>query len=435
MNTASAPPLNGSLPVVPVVGEIETFLQEVMRLLEPDAAEQRRSGPGRPLILPTVCLWGGLLVCLVRGFTSQTAIWRLLTFQGLWTYPRFALSDQAVFKRLATEGTQFLERLFVLVRTMLADRIAPYAFQGLAPWATAVLALDETTLDPWARRLPGLRHRSPGDPELLPGKLAGIFDVRRQQWQHVQYLPDAQQNEKVAAWELVEHTPLGSLILADLGYFGFAWFDHLTDLKRWWVSRLRAKTSYQVLHTYYQDAQVFDGLVWLGAYRADRAKHSVRLVQFPVGEHVYRYITNVLDPHQLTLREMAQLYARRWDFELAVNLVKTHLRLHLLWSSKLVVMLQHIWAVLIIAQILHALQMEIAGRAGVDPFDVSLQLLVEYAPQYAYEGKNVVTIFVEQGRELGFIRPSTRTKVRAPTIPLDEITPCPPDLVLVRSAR
>jgi hypothetical protein len=375
------------------------------------------------------------LVCLVRGFTSQTAIWRLLTFQGLWTYPRFALSDQAVFKRLATEGTHFLERLFVLVRTVLADRIAPYAFQGLAPWATAVLALDETTLDPWARRLPGLRHRSPDDPELLPGKLAGIFDVRRQQWQHMQYLPDAQQNEKVAAWELVEHTPPGSLLLADLGYFGFAWFDHLTDLKRWWVSRVRAKTSYQVLHTYYQDAHVFDGLVWLGAYRADRAKHGVRLVQFPVGEHVYRYITNVLDPHQLTLREMAQLYARRWDFELAVNLVKTHLRLHLLWSSKPVVMLQQVWGVLIIAQILHALQLEIAGRAGVDPFDVSLALLVEYAPRLAAEGYNPVDLFVERGREMRFIRPSRRVRIQAPEIPWDALKPVPPNLSLLRTPR
>ena len=31
---------------------------------------------------------------------------------------------------------------------------------------------------------------------------------------------------------MVPDLPKGSLILADLGYFGFAWFDHLTDLGR-----------------------------------------------------------------------------------------------------------------------------------------------------------------------------------------------------------
>ena len=35
-----------------------------------------------------------------------------------------------------------------------------------------------------------------------------------------------------------------------------------------------------------------------------------------------------------------------------------------------------VWAVLIIAQILQALRVESAGRAGVDPFEVSMALLV-----------------------------------------------------------
>ena len=45
--------------------------------------------------------------------------------------------------------------------------------------------------------------------------------------------------------------PAGTLVLADLGYFGFAWFDWLTDRGYHWLSRLRAKTSYKVIHTFY----------------------------------------------------------------------------------------------------------------------------------------------------------------------------------------
>jgi len=72
-------------------------------------------------------------------------------------------------------------------------------------------------------------------------------------------------------------------VLADLGYFAFPWFDDLTDRRSWYVSRLRLTTSDAVPHTSYRDGETFDGVVWLGAYRADRAKHAVRLVQFRHG--------------------------------------------------------------------------------------------------------------------------------------------------------
>ncbi len=125
----------------------------------------------------------------------------------------------------------------------------------------------------------------------------------------------------------------GALILADLGYFGFEWFDDLTKGGYHWVSRLREKTSYTVLHRYYDKDGVFDGLIFLGAYRADRAAHAVRLVQFQVGKRRFEYITNVLDPQKLPMHEIARLYMRRWDIELGFKLVKRYLGLHLLWSG------------------------------------------------------------------------------------------------------
>ena len=129
------------------------------------------------------------------------------------------------------------------------------------------------------------------------------------------------------------------------------------------------------------------------------------------------------------------MYARRWDIELAFQTIKRHLGLHLRWSAKPVVIQQQVWAVLIIAQILPALRLEIAGRAGVDPFEVSLALLVQYLPEYAYTGQDPVTVFVTQGRALGFIRPSRRTRSRAPTRRPEHLVPCPPGLVLIRPAR
>lgn len=418
-----------------LLDEIERFVRDAVAQLAPDPAEQARAGPGRPRVLPALGLWAGLLVGVLRGAGSQQALWRLLSVSGLWDYPRFPVTDQAVRDRLAAGGIEELVGLFRQVSALLAARVAPYADATLAPFAAEVVALDASTLDQLARTLPALRGVPPGDDRLLPGKLAGRFDLRRQQWQLVRHIADPHENDKVAARDLLAGLPAKSLVLADLQYFAFPWFDELTEAGYHWVSRYRAKTSYEVLHTYYQEGDTFDGLVWLGAYRADRAKHAVRLVQYRHHGALYRYLTNVLDPTLLPLYEIARLYARRWDFELAVKLVKRHLGLHLFWSAKPVVVQQQVWATLCIAQILHALQLEIAGRAGVDPFEVSLALLVEYLPRLARAGQDPLALFVEQGRRAGFIRPSTRTVIRAPTIAPAQLAPVPPGLVLERPPR
>ena len=120
---------------------------------------------------------------------------------------------------------------------------------------------------------------------------------------------------------------------------------------------------------------------------------------------------------------------------MAFALVKQHLHLRLLWSSKSEVIQHPLWATVIIVQILQALRLEIAHKAGVDPFEVSMALLVEYAPRYAYEGRDPIAIFVERGRDLGFIRPSRRTRIRAPVIAPKARQPAPPDLVLIRTPR
>ena len=430
-----APAQTGSRDHKSVVGDIESFLQDAIRDLQPDLQERRRRGPGRPRILPSLCLWAGMLVCVLRGFSSQSVLWRLLTQTGLWFYPRFPVTDEAVYKRLVKDGTQPLERLFAHITQVLASRLAPYSIHDLVPFATSVLALDQTTLDKMARTLPSLRPLTDEDASLLPGKLTGLFDIRLQQWRQLRYIEDPHQNERVSARDMLRSLAPGALILCDLGYFGFAWFDYLTDAGHFYVSRLRAKTSFECIHTFYQQGDCFDGLVFLGAHRADRAQHAVRLIRFRVGTTTFSYITNVRDPGQLSIVDIARLYTYRWDIELAFKLIKRELGLHLLWSAKTVVIQQQLWAVLIISQVLQALRLEIAGRAGVDVYDVSMPLLVQWVPQLAYTGQDPVAFFVERGRAAGFIRPSRRTRAQAPIVPAELVKPIPDGLVLSRTPR
>jgi Transposase DDE domain len=421
-----------SIPRTPTVGEVEPFLRALIADLEVTgwAAPAHR---GRPPILPALALWGGLLSCVLHGWSTQTELWRRLSQYGLWDYRRLAISDQAVYHRLARDGTQPLEELFAAVTALLADRLRPYAQHHLAPFASGVYAVDSTTLDPLARRLADLKDLSAR--ERLAGKLAGLFDVRRQQWVRLLDRAAAVENDKGSARDLVAELPTGSLLLFDLGYFAFRWFDELTDAGQWWVSRLRASTSYEIAHVCYEAGDTLEAIVWLGAHRADRAKHAVRLVQFRQGGVVRRYITNVLDPHRLPMALVAELYARRWDFEMAAQLLKQHLGLRLRWSSKRAVVLQQVWAVLIIAQIVQALRLEIAGRAGVDVFEVSLPLLVAHLPRFAAKGYDPVAEVVAAGVRWGFIRPSRRTQITAPVLDPAHVVPPPEDLVLIRTPR
>jgi hypothetical protein len=79
------------------------------------------------------------------------------------------------------------------------------------------------------------------------------------------------------------------------------------------------------------------------------------------------------------------------------------------------------------------LQLEIANKAGVDPLDVSLPLLVEYLPRWS--DVDFIDLVVTRGREAGFIRPSRRIRIQTPLINQHDYLPPPHDLALVRDPR
>lgn len=277
------------------------------------------------------------------------------------------------------------------------------------PLPLASLRLYETILDPVARLLAPLRALPTGDPGLVPGKIAALCDVRLPQWRDFRFLPDAAENCQVHASDLLRTVLTGSLLLFDRGSFSFPWFDARSRQGYWWISRQRERVRYSVLHVSYQQGETFAGLVWLGATR-DQAACAVRLLHFRLGGTLYRYLTNVRKPLVLPLAEMARLYARSFDIELAFRLLKEHLGLRLVFSSKLLVIQQQCLACLLLAQLLPAFQVELAARAEVDPFDISLPLLLKALPILMRRRQDPMTLLVAHGQQMGIIRPSTRKR-------------------------
>jgi hypothetical protein len=118
--------------------------------------------------------------------------------------------------------------------------------------------------------------------------------------------------------------------------------------------------------------------------------------------------------------------------ELAFCVLKEHLHLSQLWSAKWEVVQVQIWAGLLLAQLFHGLQVQLAAQQGVEPFDVSIDLLVELVPPLLQRGIAPLPLLGRLGRELGLIRPSTRIRVQTPFVDATWITPAPPEALRPR---
>ena len=411
---------------MPSLHQVEEYVLHQSQALVP--VGRRR---GKPATLTALHLCLGIVLCGLEGFGSQLKLWRRFCLEPIGPFAPVCVVDQAVYNRLA-RAAGAMRAFFEQVSGWMGEQLVGLEDRTLAPWATQVLALDESTLDAVGRWLPELRRVLPGDPRRLSGRISALFDLRRQQWVRVELWQEAVANCKQQARLLLEGLQQGTLLLFDRGYLSFPWFDELTERNLWWISRYANHATMQVRHILYQGDGVLDAIVWLLIYRADRARYAVRLVQFYQHGRLHRYLTNVLDPQQLSLADIARLYARRWDIELAFCLLKEHLQVSQLWSAKWEVVQVQIWCALLLAQVFHGLQVQLAAQEGVDPFEVSIDLLVEVVPRLLQRGIAPLPFLGRVGREVGLIRPSTRIKVQVPFVDATWITPAPPEALQPR---
>ena len=379
---------------------------------------------GRPARLSQLHLCLGIVLAGLRGFGSQLAFWRMLCMQPIGPFEPVHVVDQAVYNRLE-RAAGLMAAFFEQVSALLRQQLEGLADASLAPFATQVLALDESKLDAVGRWLPQLRGVRAGDSALLAGRISALFDVRLQQWVRVALLQEASANCKLYASQMLAGLASGTLLLFDRGYLSFPFFDELSEQGLYWISRYANEVSYELRHVLYQGDGVLDAIVLLGCYRSDQAKYPVRLLQFFCQGRRYRYLSNVLDPQLLPVAEVARLYGRRWDIELAFRVLKEHLQLSQLWSAKWEVLCVQLWCGLLLAQLFHGLQVQLAAQAGVDPFDVSIDVLVDVVPTLLGQGIAPLPYLRQWGEHLGVIRPSRRLAVETPFIDASWITAAP----------
>jgi hypothetical protein len=103
--------------------------------------------------------------------------------------------------------------------------------------------------------------------------------------------------------------------------------------------------------------------------------------------------------------------------ELAFKLLKREVGLCLWWGARPEVVMIQIWIALILAQVLHALHLQVALQAEVEPFDVSMHVLIEVMPIVPGPLHCLVQRLVLDGRALGLIRPHQRVNPHIAEVP------------------
>jgi hypothetical protein len=192
------------------------LLALLSQLLRPSDGSQQPRGRGNPGKVSCEHLWLAFLQGILMQVEHVADIWNSLLWQQLGPFAPVNLSYNAVRQRLLAEGTAGLEALLQRINSGLRARasLASALPQHLAAFAKQVVALDECTLERLRRLCADLREDPLGSPRLMAGKLAGLFDLRTQQWIRLQWREESWANCKVAVLLLLEGLPAGSLILA-----------------------------------------------------------------------------------------------------------------------------------------------------------------------------------------------------------------------------
>jgi hypothetical protein len=331
--------------------EIEQVLTRLRELLSPATfAAARLTLPeatlrNRVLSLPAMT---ALVVSLVyRQIASLGELTRVLALEGaLWLEPT-TVSRQALSKRLRTIPASLFAHLFAAVverqqaqsaaaEDAASAAILPQWQRRLRERFTAVWVADGSTLEALRGRV-GPEATSTDKAttkavtERLGGKMMVVVEAFTARPICALYDTDAAANDKRFNGAVAERLPPNGLLVFDLGFFSFPFFDEITGAGKSFVTRMREKTAYRTLRVIAHGDRYRDEVIEVGLYRSNPCAHPVRMVSVLWGTKWYRYLTSVLDPDVLSAQEVAALYRSRWRVEDAFAVTKRLLGLSYLW--------------------------------------------------------------------------------------------------------
>jgi hypothetical protein len=404
---------------LPAVAEIEAELTALLTpgLFAPRQLERRDPRNPERLIrlrarILTLPVMVALVVSLVwRRLGAIAEVQRVLAQEGLlWVAP-LQVSEQALAKRLDTLPASALAAVFTEVSARLQAQPPPQ-LPGLEQWAevrarfSRVAMVDGSTLEALRKKTQTLQTQ-PG--LVLAGRVMAMVEAftHRPLWQL--YTEDAAANDKRFAAQILAAVPLGGLLIFDLGFFSFLWFDDFTDQQKWFVTRQRHKTAYRVTHVLAHGPYYRDELIAVGLHPSNPCRHPLRLVSVLWRGQWYRYLTNVLDPTQLSARQICELYRRRWRIEDAFLITKRVLDLAYLWKASANGVQLQLYATFLFYLVLLNVCQQVAQSLNEPLEQISVEMVFRAFYHYSRaltrgETVDLVTYLAQHAKLLGLVK-------------------------------
>jgi hypothetical protein len=223
------------------------------------------------------------------------------------------VSRQAFSKRLKTMPWQIYRDLLAVFFLAYSELVKPE--QDLYQGIYTVQAIDGSVVDVAARLIrtwSGLPGRGGGPSRKAQAKIHTLFNVTMG-IPSVIITTGAKRSERRQARKLVlEAVKCGfTILLTDLGYFEFAFFQRLMKAGVFFVARLKERTRCRRLKRLGRR----DWLVRVGGWTPHQPTLTLRRVGVREGREIYWYLTNLLPEHGMTPNDIRVLYRKRWSIE------------------------------------------------------------------------------------------------------------------------
>jgi IS4 transposase len=403
---------------LPAVEDVEQRLLDVLSpsLLAPHQLERRDPRQPERLIrmrqrLLTLPVIVAITVSLVwRRVPSIAEVQKLLAHEGLLGVAPLQVSPQAIIKRLDVLPAAVLGQLLAEVCARLQAQAPPaLPHPGWAPVREhfpLIAIVDGSTLEALRKKTQVLREHAG---LVLGGKMMVMVEAfsHRPLWQL--YTDDAAANDKRFVAEILAALPVGGLLVFDLGFFSFLWFDNFTASDRFFVTRMREKTAYRTVQELSSSPHYRDELIQVGQYRSNPCTYPLRMVAVWWQGTWYRYLTNVLDPQVLSARQVCELYRRRWRIEDAFALTKRLLDLAYLWTGSTNAVQLQIYATLLFYAVLVTLCQQVAQALGEPLERISVEMVFRAFYHYSRtvqhgRSDDLVSFLAEHANLLGIVK-------------------------------
>lgn len=330
----------------PPAEAIEARLVELIHPATYAQMDYYRSLGLRQRILTLPVMVALVLSLLWRQMGSVADAVRSLEEHGLLWAEAVRVTQQAVSERLRTFPAVLFQRILLEVLPVMQSRWQgrQRPLEARMAWAQqqfgALWVLDGSTLDALLRKVGLLRE---GEGVVLAGRMAALLDAVSGLPYQLWYEEESQAHDQTFWERAVAHLRPGCLLLFDLGFTHYGWFDHLSAAGFCFITRAKSNAVYAIERRLSAETQLHDSVIRLGR-GATECAHLMRLVEIQVQGRWYRYLTNVLDPERLPARSVADLYQQRWRIEDAFNLVKRLLGLAYFWVGSINGVQVQLWA-------------------------------------------------------------------------------------------